>query len=241
MKPLKKFTSKHIIDYLKEHIFNCFGVAEILVSDNGSQFKSREFMDFLSKYGVRQVFTAVHSPQANASERVNRSVNEALRSYIRGDQRNWDIYLSDINSSLRNSIHQSICESPYKVLFGQSMVTHARDYQVLRNLNLLGESVSLSREDNFAFIRERIKEKVKISYERNANTYNLRSRLRNFNVGQIVTRRNYAQSNLIQNFNAKLAPTGVRAKVLERLGNSYYILQDLQGNYRATYHAKDIW
>lgn len=50
--------------YLRTDIFNCYGVPETMVSDNGSQFKSKDFAKFLGEYGVHHVFTAVYSPQA---------------------------------------------------------------------------------------------------------------------------------------------------------------------------------
>lgn len=240
--PLKKFNSKLIIEYLKERIFDCFGVPETMVSDNGSQFKSKEFEAFLVKYGVSHVCTAVYSPQSNASERVNRSINEALRSYLRKDQRSWDVYLSSINNALRNSIHQTIGKSPYFVVFGQQMLSHGSEYKTLKKLGLLIEgSTKLHRDDQFAVLRDAIKEKMKATYDKNVRTYNLRSRERKFDVGQKVIRRNFCQSSLLKYFNAKLAPTGVKALVKEKLGNAYYILEDCDGKSRGTYHAKDIW
>lgn len=128
LKVLKKFDSKLIIKYLETEIFNCFGVPETLVSDNGTQFRCKEFESFLKRYGTEHIFTAVYSPQANASERVNRSINEALRSYIRKDQREWDKYIPSINCSLRNSVHQTIERTPYQIVFGQTMVTHGLDF-----------------------------------------------------------------------------------------------------------------
>lgn len=82
---------------------------------------------------------------------------------------------------------------------------------------------------------------MKASYEKNAHSYNLRSRARNFDVGQIVTRRNFVQSNLLQHFNSKLAPTGIKSKVIEKVGRSYYILEDLDSGNKSTFHIKDIW
>lgn len=87
LKPLKKLVSGPIISFLKDDIFNCYGVPEVIVPDNGSQFRCKEFELLLTKFGISHQLTAVYSPQANASERVNRCINEALRSYIRDDQR----------------------------------------------------------------------------------------------------------------------------------------------------------
>lgn len=242
LKPLKKFVSKEIINYLQNEIFCCYGVPETLVSDNGSQFRSKDFEKFLTKYGVHHILTAVYSPQANASERVNRCINEALRSYIRNDQREWDRYTDSINCSLRNSIHQSIGRTPYQVVFGQTMVTHGKDYKLLRKLNILADSDSvIERQDEFTIIRDKIKHFIKKAYDKNARIYNLRSRFKDFNIGQHVIRRNFTQSSKINNFNSKLAPVGIEAKVLRKIGRTNYELQDLNSDNIGVYHAKDIW
>ncbi|XP_067629120.1 uncharacterized protein [Eurosta solidaginis] len=171
LKPVKKFTSNLIMEYLKENIFDSFGIPESVVTDNGSQFKSKDFEHFLQKYGVSHITTAVYSPQSNASERVNRSINEALRSYIRKDQRDWDAFTSSINCALRNSLHQSLGYMPYFAVFGQHMITHAADYKLLRNLNLLSDNtVKLERSDNFQLIREVIKKNLEKAHLRNANS-----------------------------------------------------------------------
>lgn len=73
LKPLRKFVTKPIIDYLAKEIFNCYGVPETIISDNGSQFRSTEFKNLINKFGITHQFTAVYSPQANASERVKHS------------------------------------------------------------------------------------------------------------------------------------------------------------------------
>lgn len=157
LKQIRKFSTNLITQYLKEEIFDCYGVPETVVSDNGSQFTSKEFIAFLAKFGIIHVRTAVYSPQANASERVNRSVNEDLRSFIRKDQRDWDKYISSINCSLRNSLHHTIGKSPYYVLFGQNMLTHGNDYKVLEKVGLLSEGTAkLAREDQFVEIRDAI-------------------------------------------------------------------------------------
>jgi len=43
------------------------------------------------------------------------------------------------------------------------------------------------------------------------------------------------------NFNAKLAPVGTKARVKEKLGQSLYVLEDMNGKKLGKFHAKDIW
>lgn len=239
--PLRKFTSSKIQEYLESQIFHVYGVPEEIISDNGSQFKAGEFDAFLTSYGIRHVFTAVYSPQANASERVNRSVIAGIRAYLRQDHRLWDEKLSFISCSLRNSYHQSIGNTPYRALFGMNMVTHGSSYSLLRNLRILDEPcATMNRDDQLQIVRHDIRRKMKLACERNQERYNLRTRVPNFCVGQEVFRRNFAQSNFAKGLNAKLMPVFLKARIREKLGRHYYVLEDLQGKTIGTFHAKDI-
>lgn len=105
--PLKKFTSFSIREFLLKQVFHCFGVPETLVSDNGPQFRANDFNAFLTKLGIKHVYTALYSPQSNAAERANRSLLAAVRAYLKKEQTDWDRYISAISSALRSSLHQS--------------------------------------------------------------------------------------------------------------------------------------
>lgn len=239
--PLRKFSASAIQDFLQKQIFHVYGVPETIVSDNGSQFRSNELNAFLTSYGISHTYTALYSPQSNASERVNRSLIAGIRAYLKQDQRQWDEKLSHISCALRNSIHQSTKCSPYHALYGFDMITHASSYDLLRKLKLLNEpSVSLSNDDELQIIRQDIVKHIKQAYDRNQATYNLRARPQNFSVGQIVYRRNFAQSSQEKAFNAKLAPMFLKAKIREKLGQQYYILEDMEGKLIGTFHGKDM-
>ena len=238
---LKKFTSKAIQEFLQDQIFFVYGVPEILISDNGSQFKANDFNAFLTTFGIRHMYTALYSPQSNASERVNRSIVSAIRSYLSSDQQDWDLHIPAISCALRSSHHQSIGCSPYHALYGFNMITHGSCYQLLKNLNSLDEPrIELQREDQLKILRKKLRENVKEAYNKQANTYNLRTREVEYKVGQEVLRRNFVQSNFQKGINAKLCPTFLKSRVREKLGNVYYVLEDLQGKLVGTFHAKDI-
>lgn len=187
------------------------------------------------------MYTAVHSPQANASERVNRSIIAGIKSYIHPDQKNWDELLSSISCSLRSSRHSATGTSPYYLAFGQNMITNGTTYSLLRRLEMLEDrGVRFDQHDSREIISRNAAENAEKQFCRNAKTYNLRSREVSYIIGQEVYRRNFKQSNFEQGYNAKLAPTFVKARIRKKLGNSYYELEDLKGCPIGTYHAKDI-
>ena len=239
--PLRKFTSTVIKDFLLKQIFHVYGVPEVLVSDNGSQFKANEFNAFLTELGIHHTYTAIYSPQSNASERVNRSIISGIRAYLKKDQTLWDEKLSYISCALRNSIHQSIQCSPYRAVFGQEMITHGSSYKLLKNLNLLNEpTLKLNKDDQLYLIRHDIQKYISKAYDQYKAQYNLRTRPISYSTGQIVFRRNFAQSNFAKQFNAKLAPSFIKSKIIEKIGNHYYIVEDMEGKLIGTYHAKDL-
>lgn len=48
-------------------IFARFGLSQHLVTDNGRQYASAEFQDFLKKNGVKHSFSAPHYPATNGA------------------------------------------------------------------------------------------------------------------------------------------------------------------------------
>lgn len=239
--PLKKFTSSVIQDFLLKHIFHIYGIPEFIVSDNGSQFKSNDFNAFLTKLGIKHTYTALYSPQANASERVNRSIIAAIRAYLKEDHRMWDVHLSSISCALRNAFHQSIKCSPYFATFGFNMITHGDTYNLLKNVQMLNEPLSpLNREDQLTLLRKELRKNIAIAHATNRDQYNLRTRPISYSIGQTVYRKNFSQSSTEKSFNAKLAPVYVKAIVKSKLGTNYYVLEDVEGKSTGTYHAKDM-
>lgn len=80
LKPLRKADTSSIVKFIESDVFHTFGVPESILTDNGKQFLSKDFQAFLKKNRVAHITTATHSPQVNASERVNRSILAAIRS-----------------------------------------------------------------------------------------------------------------------------------------------------------------
>lgn len=243
LKPLRKASANEITRFLENDVFHMFGVPESIWSDNGPQFISKEFKGLVTKYGVKHIRTATHAPQSNASERVNRSILAAIRSYISQDQQTWDVEISAIGSALRNNVHDSTGYSPHYLVFGQNFIHHGSCHRLLRELEALPENEIeiLSPPDFKALVGEKVSKNLEAAYNRHQKTYNVRSRNVHFSPGQEVFRRNFQLSNFAQGLNAKLAKQWLKARIVRRIGNSMYELEDLLGKKLNTpYHAKDL-
>ena len=56
---------------------------EEITTDNGVQFTSTEFADFLQAHGIRHTRSALYNPEANAEvERFNRVITDGLKAAI---------------------------------------------------------------------------------------------------------------------------------------------------------------
>ena len=91
--PLKGVFAAEVAKAFVEHwVFN-FGPPSELISDNGRQFSSRFFQEVCGILTIHNVFITTYHPQTNAqAERVNRTIEAAIRSYTNDHPRDWDLY-----------------------------------------------------------------------------------------------------------------------------------------------------
>ena len=73
---LTNTTSAAVISALKS-IFVCYGIPEVLRSDNGPQYSSQEFAAFAESYGFQHHTSSPHYPQSNGQ--AERMVQTAKR------------------------------------------------------------------------------------------------------------------------------------------------------------------
>lgn len=76
---MKSTTTQAVIEVVKS-IFSRFGIPEVVVSDNGPQFSSRDFLQFSKDYGFIHLTSSPHHHQANGeAERAVRTAKELLK------------------------------------------------------------------------------------------------------------------------------------------------------------------
>jgi transposase InsO family protein len=104
-------------------IFSRQGLPEVLVSDNGPQFVSKEFQDFCSKNGIVHHTSAVHKPASNGqAERVVQILSSALKQ-AQLTHSNVDSVIARYLLIYRNTPHSTTGETPSMLLMGRRLRT----------------------------------------------------------------------------------------------------------------------
>ncbi|XP_064465215.1 uncharacterized protein K02A2.6-like [Ornithodoros turicata] len=103
-------------------IFSRFGLPEVLVSDNGPQFASKLFQDFVKQNGIKHIRSAPYHPSSNGqAERFVRTMKEAIRK----DHafRPLEARLNSFLLAYRNTPQASTQQSPAALLLGRPLRT----------------------------------------------------------------------------------------------------------------------
>lgn len=236
--PIRSATSKESVNFLLNRIFLTFGVPEILVSDNGSQFMSADFKKFLSDYNVKHWAVSRYHPQANAVEAANKTLETCIRAYIKDDKdhRDWDKHLYEITCSMNSSLHSTTKFSPYFVNFGQNMVTSGNAYATKIRDDSDSENTNHARLEK---IRNKVKENLLKNYNSSKKRYDLRARPIHYNVGDIVWKVNTVQSSAEKKITSKFLGN-VKCKVRKKIGTCSYELEDMNGNVLGIFNTDQI-
>ena len=107
-------TTEHTVGELRL-IFAQHGLLEEVVSDNGPQFTSDKFAEFMSKNGIKHTLVPPYHPQSNgAAKRLVRVVKEALvKQVLEGNStRPMEHRLPDFLLRYRTTPHSTTGATP---------------------------------------------------------------------------------------------------------------------------------
>lgn len=244
-KPLRDATAKAVATHLEEDVFWKFGVPKTLLCDNGPQYRSKEVQDLCKKYGVKIIYNFAYHPQSNPTERVNRVLKTMMASYIDGTQRSWDRKLPQLVAAINSAKNEVTKFSPHFLLFGTELSFHSADSKV-SPLNS-GEDIVFDRSAHVRKLKEledlkgEVQDRMKVAFEKNARRYNLRRRDVEFDVGQVVFRRNFVQSDKSKFFSKKLAPKFIGPfTIKKKVGYRAYLLEDGDGKEDGPWYVNDL-
>jgi len=115
-------TSSKIVETL-DNWFTNHGIPEVIISDNGPQFRSEEFVRYVQSLGVTHRKITPYSPQANGEvERQNKTLLKAIR-IAHSEGKDWKRELNKFLVAYRSTPHSVTGKSPFEIMYGRKMKT----------------------------------------------------------------------------------------------------------------------
>lgn len=201
---LSTISSSATIDKLRG-LFAQFGLPKTICSDNGGQFTSQEFCDFLKLNGIKHVTSPPYNASSNgAAENSVKTVKQFLLKELNSgsDHFNFHVSLHRFLMIYRITEHCSTGETPSNVFLGR---------QIRSRFDLLKPENS---EKKLPKSLNDIKNNLKMSQDRNLKYFKGR-REEKFSVGQCVYTKDYKNV---------LKPTWAVGHIVKILGKNVYLI-----------------
>lgn len=241
--PVRKIEAKIVCRIVEDMWMRRFRTPELIISENASTFVGKEFQALLKTRGVQHWPNARHHSQANPVERVNRTINACLRTYMQPDQRIWDTRISEVEEMINSTVDSSTGYTPYRILYGHVKVVAGEQHRVEREEGELSMQArdqlrKKMGEQTFHEVRKILQK----SNDKCRKVYNLRHKrfAPTYHIGEKVFRRNFRQSSAAERYNAKYSPLFVPCTVVAKRGSSSYDLMDEHGKNLGVFSAIDI-
>lgn len=240
LKPLRTAKTEHIVKFIEDEIFLKYGVCERFICDNGVQFASNDFKDFMTRYSVQIDFTPFYYPQANPCEIANKTIVNAIRSYVseKPDQRTWDADLSALTCAINNHAHVATDISPYFSIHAHIMVLKGTDYVALidsnaeSSNNAQGEMV-----DKHSVVWQSVREHLLKAFNRVMKINNKKAGNKPFDLSKDTYLRNQKLSNASERYSKKLGLKYIPVDIIEQVGTNTFIVADKKGKILGKYHS----
>ncbi|KAK8923593.1 hypothetical protein KSP39_PZI019849 [Platanthera zijinensis] len=99
------------------------GMPQAIVTDNGPQFASNEFIKFCGELGIDLRFASVHHPRSNGQvEAANKIIVNLLKKKVENLKGNWVEQLPSVLWALRTTPNTATGETPFKLSHGSEAV-----------------------------------------------------------------------------------------------------------------------
>nr|XP_025678207.1 uncharacterized protein LOC112778053 [Arachis hypogaea] len=167
-----------------------FGIPEVIISDNGTQFTDKKFMEFLAGLGIKQKFSSVEHPQTNGQVKsANKVILLGLKKRLDNKKGAWADELASVLWSYRTTEQSSTGEILFRLTYGVDAVIPVEIGEPSPRLLLAGVEEAVEKD-----LVDETREMAHLSEtalkQRIALRYNTKVLRREFEERDLVLRRN---------------------------------------------------
>ncbi|XP_072066966.1 uncharacterized protein [Arachis hypogaea] len=123
VEPLASITATQCQKFLWRQIITRFGIPEIVISDNGTQFVDKKFREFLEGLRITHHFSSVEHPQTNEQVKfANKIIIKGLKKQLDEAKGLWADKLGSVLWSYRTTPQTTTGETPFRLTYGGEAV-----------------------------------------------------------------------------------------------------------------------
>ena len=120
--PVPDQTAPTVAKVILNEVVARFGCPYNILSDQGRNYESKIFEDFCRLLEIRKTRTTPGNPRCNGqTERFNRTLLKMIKSYIRGNDEDWDQNLGCLTAAYRATVHESTGATPNLLMLGREV------------------------------------------------------------------------------------------------------------------------
>ena len=120
--PLPAQDAERCAKSLVDEFFARFGCPIEIFSDQGKNVMSNLFNELCNLLQITKKRTSPYHPMSNGqTERMNRSILQAVRCLTEKRVTDWDLYLSQIGGAIRSTVNRSTGFTPNKLMLGREV------------------------------------------------------------------------------------------------------------------------
>lgn len=221
-KAVKAINAVTIAKFLMDNIFLMFGCSREIVMDNARTNHSHLMKELLNRVGTRPIYITPYHHQANAVERVNRSLQETLSKYISDNQTDWDTKLPSCTFALNTAVHASTQYSPYQIVFGK---------QPTLPIDVLFDVPTIPYLESSHKVRVKVRENILKAQQQYAAKYNEKRTEKHYPVGSKIM---VAETMTKPGLSKKLSPKFMGPfRILKQLSPLHYMVKHMSSAQKA--------
>ncbi len=205
-KPINSPDAASAIKFVKDIVFR-FGVPHSIVTDNGSNFTSKEFKAYCAEVGIKLHFASVAHPQTNGQvEKANGIICNGIKKRLLGPlekaRHTWPEELPSVLWSIRTTPNTATQETPFFLVHGAEAVLPIEiEHDSPRVTEYNEEASRKALEDDVDALdeaRDEVLSRVTKYQQDLKNYHSRRLRPRSFQVGDLVLRLNQERTEKLE-------------------------------------------
>ncbi|XP_016199824.1 uncharacterized protein LOC107640836 [Arachis ipaensis] len=187
---LATISSSNCKKFMWRQVITWFGIPEVIISDNGTQFTDKNFVEFLAGLGIKQKFSSVEHPQTNGQvESANKVILLGLKKRLDNKKEAWADELASVLWSYCTTEQSATGETPFRLTYGVDAMIPVEIGESSPRLLLKGVEEVVEKD-----LVDETREKAHLSEvalkQRMALCYNTKVLKRDFEQNDLVLRRN---------------------------------------------------